>query len=95
MEDAHMGIPLLDLPETSQNHQRSSFFGVQISGFGPQRQNELFALHAESVTESWLQVFDGHGGVEAAHFARDNLLDLVLGDTSFSSHPGLAMVRSF
>lgn len=28
MEDAHMGVPVLDLPDSCPFHQNSSFFGV-------------------------------------------------------------------
>lgn len=28
MEDAHMGIPVLELPESYPHHLNSSFFGV-------------------------------------------------------------------
>lgn len=40
-----------------------------------------------------MQLFDGHGGVSAAEFARDNLLELVVSSDNFSTRPGEALVR--
>lgn len=44
------------------------------------------------VSSLFLQVFDGHGGVSAAEFARDNLLELVISNECFSLRPGEALV---
>lgn len=38
------------------------------------------------------QVFDGHGGREAAEFLEENLLDMLVQQPSFPGRPGEALV---
>ena len=40
-----------------------------------------------------MQLFDGHGGAEAANYARDHLASLLLEDHNFHAHPGEALVN--
>jgi protein phosphatase 2C family protein 2/3 len=48
--------------------------------------NEKFSLSNEhGKNYSFFGVFDGHGGVDAAHFIKDNLLTNIFSQSSFFS----------
>lgn len=46
-------------------------------------------------SDRYLQVFDGHGGVDAAYFTRKNVLNFIFEDKQFLSSTKKALKNAF
>lgn len=57
--------------------------------------DHLGSLYVDKGPHSCYGVFDGHGGRDAAQFARDNLLEFIVQDVSFPSSIELAVHQGF